>query len=224
MKNIKKIMFVVVCFMAVLVMPKVNAAATEVSTEAELRNALEAGESVVLKNDITITTPSASTNSTTSRTKGAVILANDDITIDGAGFTISTNAVNVLFEVTNGSKTKVSNVTFENITLVNTKQASVSGQSRVIDTRSGKIVLNLNDVIITMGTNAGNNKQALTIGGNTNGEVITVNITDSSIDATTVGYGIITFNPVNMTIRNSEVKGYGALYMRDDVFVTAAVS
>lgn len=218
MKKFRKMMSFVVCFcLAVFITPTfVNAATVEVSTEDELVGALEIGNSVVLKNDITITKSSTSTNTTTSRTKGAVILANDDITVDGAGFRITTSAVNVLFEVNNVTKTKVSNVTFKNITLENTKSASVSGQSRVIDTRSGKITLNLDDVTITMGTKDGNNKQALTIGGNTNGEVITVNIKDSSIDATTVGYGIITFNPVNMNITNSEVKGYSALYMRDD--------
>ena len=82
---------------------------------------------------------------------------------------------------------------------------------RAIDTRSSGITLELNKTNLSV-TKTGN-YQALTIGGNAG--PITIDINDNSvINGGKYGYGIVTFNPVNMTIDDSTVKGYAALYMK----------
>ena len=57
-----------------------------------------------------------------------------------------------------------------------------------------------------------NNNQVFTVGGN--GNNINVTIKNSNLNAGKAGYGIVTFNPVTMTIENSTVNGYGALYAK----------
>ena len=59
------------------------------------------------------------------------------------------------------------------------------------------------------------NQQVLNIGGDATGKGnITVNISNSTLTASNSGYGIMTFNPVVMTITNTEISGYAALYFK----------
>lgn len=83
-----------------------------------------------------------------------------------------------------------------------------NSNGRCIETRAGDLGLTLQGVKLIAANGA---SQPLTIGGS--GTDITVAIEDSTIKAGT-GYGIVTFNPVNMTIDNSKVYGYAALYAK----------
>ena len=94
--------------------------------------------------------------------------------------------------------------TFNNVTLKN-------ANGRAIELRKGGITVNLNNSTVEV---TESNAQALTVGGNGEGGTVTVNISNSTISAPN-GYGIITFNPVNLTLTNtSSSTGYGALYMK----------
>ena len=94
--------------------------------------------------------------------------------------------------------------TFNNVTLKN-------ANGRAIELRKGGITVNLNNSTVEV---TKSNAQALTVGGNGEGGTVTVNISNSTISAPN-GYGIITFNPVNLTLTNASAStGYGALYMK----------
>jgi len=174
----------------------------EVGTYEELRDALESGKSVKLMNNIEIDGNSVAKSS---RSLGVAIIGAGDITVDGNGFTVSDNdkTVRTNFEIyADGGAV---NVTLKNITITN---AYTKG--RALDTRTGDVTVNLvNSKLETIGSN---NTQTLTIGGPTG--PVNVNITNSNIEAKGAGYGIITYNPVNMTIKGSTVTGYAALYMK----------
>ena len=174
----------------------------EVKTYEELRDSLESGKSVKLMNNIEIDGNSVVQGS---RSLGVAIIGTGEIVIDGNGFTVSDNdkTVRTNFEIyADGGAI---NVTLKNITITN---AYTKG--RALDTRTGQITLNV--INSKLETNGSNNTQALTIGGPTG--PVNVNITNSNIEAKDAGYGIITYNPTNMTIKGSNVTGYAALYMK----------
>lgn len=171
--------------------------ATEVSTIDQLKEAAVTGGNFRLTADLTV---------------NEIIVIQKDLTIDGDGHTI-TGTANKTFEVGNNDKSYFpENVTFKNITLTNT--SCVPEQGRSIDTRVGGLTLTLDNAHLSA---TATNAQPLTIGGNAvdRGE-ITVNIQNgSTIDAGASGYSIIIYNPVNMTIKDSTVKGlYSALYFK----------
>ena len=196
MKNLK---FVFLFVMAMFLMPTCVFAAN-VSDEASLKQALTDGEKeinlttdIVLSNDV-------GTHAT--RKVGLEVKGEGTITINGNGHTLS-SPLTVAMEVRANAGKDVK-VVLNDITVV--------GKERAIDTRSAGITLELNKTNLSV-TKYGN-YQALTIGGSAG--PITVDINDNSvIDGGQAGYGIITFNPVNMTINDSTVKGYAALYMKE---------
>lgn len=137
------------------------------------------------------------------------------ITFDGGGFTLTTKDRGIGIGNVNkdlNDKDNI-NVTIKNVTVLNT-----SDGARCIDTR-GKIgSLTLEGVTLnTQGaTTNSDTTQPLTIGGNQS-DAATVNITNSTIqtnDAGTAYYAITTFNPVNMTISNSTLKGWACIYAK----------
>jgi len=125
--------------------------------------------------------------------------------IDGNGHTV-TSSEKKTFEV-------FANATFKNISVLNTYQTTDSDDTtgRCINTRVGNITLNLENVELeSTGTS---NTQTFLIGGT--GEKVTVNIKDSTVRATDSGYAFITFLPVDLTVDNSELSGYSALYFKE---------
>lgn len=179
----------------------------EVTNEAELREALESGKNVVLKNDITISNKTTSTLTTDARDVGIAINGEGNITIDGNGKTISSTAVKSLFEIYATGSSKI-NVTFKNVKL----EAGKSG-GRCVDTRTTNIILNINDSNLT--TFKGAYDQTITIGGSAYETPIEVNINNSNIISKS-HYAIISFNPVKLNINNCEaVAGFSALYMKE---------
>ena len=97
---------------------------------------------------------------------------------------------------------------FENLNLKNT-----APYGRCIDTRTDRIEVNINNCVLT--ANGGGNPQPLTIG-DYKKEGLTVTLSGTTIDAGESGYGITTFVPVTLIIKDkSEITGYGALYFKD---------
>ncbi len=136
---------------------------------------------------------------------------NKSITIDGQGHTVQTK--NRGFGVGNVNNNLSSNidVTFKDITILNPTNGG-----RCIDTR-GKIgVLTLDNVVLSTQGATGQYTQPLTIGGNQS-DIASININNSTIQTNedaTAYYAIITFNPVNMTISNSTIKGWACIYAK----------
>ena len=123
------------------------------------------------------------------------------LVLNGNGFTITTSDAQKTFEV-------YADLTVNDVTIVNNADGG-----RCIDTRVGGIALTVNGCeLITTGTGT----QPLTIGGDAEEEDngIVVSVIESVIKAEKHGYGIITYNPVEMLIQNSSVTGYAALYMK----------
>ncbi len=129
------------------------------------------------------------------------------ITLDGDGHTVTTK--NRGFGVGMNATSKIG-VTFKNVIILNTTSGA-----RCIDTRGNINSLTLDGV--TLNTNgASGTTQPLTIGGN-QADAATINITNSTIqtnDDATAYYAIITFNPVNMTIEGSTIKGWANIYAK----------
>lgn len=127
------------------------------------------------------------------------------ITINGNGNTISSSTVQRMIWIK-------SDVTINDLTVENTKAAG-----RCIETRAGGLTLNLNNVTLNTTATTGGNTQALTVGGNagTKENRVKVNLIGCNINGGTKGYGIITFNPTDLLIKNtSAVCGYGAIYLK----------
>lgn len=104
-------------------------------------------------------------------------------------------------------------VVFKDITI---KNNSASG--RCIDTRGKIASLTLDGVTLSTDGAPSGYTQPLTIGGYQS-DAATVSITNSTIqtnDAGTAYYAIITFNPVNMTISNSTLKGWACIYAKGE--------
>ena len=103
--------------------------------------------------------------------------------------------------------------TFENLELVNEWYSAPYG-GRCIDTRTDKITVNINNCVLT--TTSVQNNQPLTIGGSDKAG-LTVNLSGTTINADVAGYGVITFVPFTLNIKdNSDVAGYAALYFKSD--------
>lgn len=130
------------------------------------------------------------------------------LTIDGDGYTIMVAQRG--FGVGVGASVPI-DVTFQDVTIQNTTG------TRCIDTRGNLNSFTLNGVTLTTaGTTAADYIQPLTIGGNQS-STATVTITNSTIQTSTEGskgYAITTFNPVNMTIDNSTIKGWACIYAK----------
>ena len=130
---------------------------------------------------------------------------NKSITFDGGGYTLTTKQRGIGVGNVNGDVTADIDVTIKNVTVLNASEAA-----RCIDTR-GKIgSLTLEGVTLSTDGAPSGYTQPLTIGGNQS-DVAYVTITNSTIqtnDDATAYYAIITFNPVNMTVTNSTIKGW----------------
>lgn len=130
------------------------------------------------------------------------------LTIEGNGNALTVRGRGIAF---GQYASDMLDVTFRNITIEN----STSG-ARCIDTRGHLNSLTLDKVTLkTDGCTSGYN-QPLTIGGN-QATTATVNITNSTIqtnDDATAYYAIITFNPVNMDISGSTIKGWACIFAK----------
>lgn len=202
MKKRKTILIVITYIvLTIFLIPiSANAATLTANDETTLKNALNnvTDETIVnLSKDIEVTSKIQITG------KGTV-------SINGNGHTVSGNsdATDRIFELrAEDGDSNTLKVTFNNITITNAKKAS-----RGIDTRTDNVVLTLNKTIIK-NIGSGNN-QPLTIGGSDTGAT-TVNIKNSILDSGNVGYGVISFVKTNLTVENSTIQGWTALYFKE---------
>ena len=132
------------------------------------------------------------------------------ITIDGGNHTLTVRGRGLAPGM---NATSNVDVTIKDITIQNSGEGA-----RCVDTRGNLGTLNLTNV--TLKTDGGSGEtQPLTIGGN-QATTATINITNSTIQTNadaTAYYAIITFNPVNMTIDNSTIKGWACIYAKGQV-------
>ena len=138
---------------------------------------------------------------------------NKSFTLDGQGHTVTTKDRGFGVGNVNGDVDSKINVTFKDITIEN-----MASGARCIDTRGMIGSLTLDGVTLKTDGASGGYTQPLTIGGNQS-EIATVNITNSTIqtnEAGTAYYAIITFNPVNMTIEGSTIKGWACIYAKGE--------
>lgn len=127
-----------------------------------------------------------------------VIKIEKKVIIDGQNYTI-TGSANKVFEV-------YANVTIKNATIINT-----AAYGRCVDTRVGAIKVKLDTVALEAN---GVNSQPITIGGNDTKKV-EFTVRRSTVDAGKSGYGIISFVPLTLIIGETDISGYGALYMKE---------
>jgi len=157
---------------------------------ATLQDAIKAaapGDTVELLDDVTLP---------------AMVKIEKEITIDGgsAKHSVTTSAKKA-FEV-------YADATFQNIKIETTYSSSSDG--RCVDTRKAVEITLDNVELVAKGTKS----QPLTIGGSEDGTKVLVK--DSSIDAGSTGYGIIVFVEADITVENSEITGYAAIYFKEN--------
>lgn len=171
---------------------------TEYATLQAAIDAAESGSTIKLLQNVDATGYYSNNTTRMPISKSMTINGNGHtVTVAGRGFGVGMNATSKI------------DVTFKDITIQN----NVSG-GRCIDTRGNIGTLTIFDSKLCTG--GGNYDQTLTIGGNQS-DAATVNITNSTIqtnDAGTAYYAITTFNPVNMTISNSTIKGWACIYAK----------
>ncbi len=119
------------------------------------------------------------------------------ITLDLKGYTVISTAQKA-FEV------------YADVTIQNGRIEAVQ---RCVDTRKA-VTLTLKDITLIADEyhSEYKNPQPLTIGGSEAGTVVT--LSNCQIDAGDKGYGIISFVKTNLTITDTRVSGFGAVYMK----------
>ena len=180
---------------------------TEYATLQEAFNAAQDGETVTLLRNVDATGAMYSGDNRFN------LWVKCGITVDGTenNYTITVKGRGI--GVQGASESNKINVTFKNVTIKNV--GNVNG--RCIDTRGNLNSLTLNNVTLTTEESSYTGYlQPLTIGGDQS-TTTTVNITNSNlitVDNAKKGYAITTFNPVNMTIDESTLKGWACLNIK----------
>lgn len=168
---------------------------------ADLIDALanaEKGSVITLNESVNLTRASSSAASDYS------LWIEQSITLDGQGHTIDTSKFSRGIGIAGLQDARI-DVTLKNVTIVNSADSG-----RCVSTREGVSSLTMEGV--NLQTSGSGNNQTFTVGGSN--EMSTINIRNSSLSAGAAGYAVITFNPVQMTIDNSKLSGYAALYMK----------
>lgn len=162
-------------------------------------DAAEDGDTVLLLKDVTVDEKYSS---------GASLEIRKALTIDGQDHTITCAKTYGIRIFGVGEDAETMRVILKDITVSN-----ANGAGRAVETRGGNTELVLDNA--TLITTGGGNTQVLTIGGSrANATNVTIK-NGSKLIASAAGYGVITFNPVNLTIDDSEISGYAALYFKD---------
>ena len=134
------------------------------------------------------------------------------IKIDGQDHTLSASSVQQPFQVVGGAdvaadvEVRISDLTME----------STVAQANLLSVAGGNFSLVLDTVTLDT-TGAGSNDRALSIGWNsTEPGTVGIEMTDCTLQASASGYAVMTYNPVELSIENSALSGYAALYMYND--------
>lgn len=134
------------------------------------------------------------------------------IKIDGQDHTLSASSVQQPFQIVGGAdvaddvEVRISDLTME----------STVAQANLLSVAGGNFSLVLDTVTLDT-TGAGSNDRALSLGWNsTEPGTVGIELTDCTLQASASGYAIMTYNPVELSIENSALSGYAALYMYND--------
>ena len=183
--------------------PEAAIGSTGYATLKDAIDAAQAGDTVTLMKDVDMRAYFSATSTRFPISRSITIDGQDHtITVGGRGFGVGMNATSNI------------DVTFKDVTVANS-----GSDARCIDTRGNLNSLTLDHV--TLDTNgASGTTQPLTIGGNQSSTATVVIKNGSKIqtnDDGTAYYAIITFNPVNMTITDSTIKGWACIYAKGKV-------
>lgn len=134
------------------------------------------------------------------------------IKIDGQDHTLSASSVQQPLQIVGGAdvaddvEVRISDLTME----------STVAQANLLSVAGGNFSLVLDTVTLDT-TGASSNDRALSIGWNsTEPGTVGIEMTDCTLQASASGYAIMTYNPVELSIENSALTGYAALYMYND--------
>ena len=173
------------------------------------------GSTIKLLQSITVDT--AATGHPQGYTKIGLYISQKSLTIEGNGKTIRSSAVSCLFHII-GDYNADANVDIGMITVTLRDLTLVSSGSsyRPLETSGGNITLNLENVMLDNTGTTVANSGTLSAGGNStcgsSALPVNVNISGSTLTAMETGYAFVAFNPVTLTIKDSELSGYGALW------------
>ena len=164
-----------------------------VTTEEELRKAIEQGGDVVLANDITLTR--------------MIEIGKDKqdypgLNLDLAGHAISSE-VKKVFEIHTTEKVVIRSSADKKGTITTS-----SGDGRCVDAR---VAANVELSNLTLSVTGGGNTQVVNIGGAVNGANLVIN--NCTISAGDAGYAVMAFRKSTINISGSDLSGFAALYM-----------
>lgn len=127
------------------------------------------------------------------------------LTLNGNGHTL-TVAGRGIYLYGGNDYAHMADIAIKNMTIVNPD----NGQ-RAVSARDGYKRLSFADV--NMQTTRSGNTQVFTVGGNTP-QNTEISFAGCTLTASEAGYGIVTFNPVNLTISDTQISGFAAIYMK----------
>ncbi len=120
----------------------------------------------------------------------------------------------ITLDLNNSTVTSTAKKVFEVYADVTIKNGTIEGANRCVDTRKAvKLTLDTVALVADKYSSQYGNQQPLTIGGSENGTAVTMN--NVTINAGTQGYAIISFVKTELTVNNSDVSGYIALYVKE---------
>lgn len=133
------------------------------------------------------------------------LLIDKSVTLNGQGHTLEV-ASNGIYIAGSADAASAYGITLKNLTVVN---SSAQGCDVLLSDGYKKLVFDDVDMSAT-GTGT---TQVLTVGGNTP-DATDISLNACSLSASSEGYGIIAFNPVNLNINDASISGYGCIYLK----------
>ena len=154
----------------------------------------------------------------------AVLDITKSITIDGMGHTFSgygkrTNSAYPSFAINSSSTANETEVVFKNLTIVNPCKVAAYA-CRPIETRGHVKSITLENVTITAPNGDDSNAQIITIGGDDSGwcsdsKKTQINMSNTTINAGTSSYCIVSFNPYVLNATNCSFNGWCVSNLRE---------
>ena len=172
---------------------------TEYATLQAAVDAAESGATITLLKDFTLTTKTSDVHS---------VVINKSLTIDGGGYTITSPTDRRPLAVSG----KGNDITIKNLTVVNMYQTACLN---FLD----ELTCTLDNVTLDNSSAGGSYNQPITINSTIVGTgKVTLNITNGSVVKTNddgkAHYAIIVWHPADITITNSTIKGWAAVYVK----------
>lgn len=163
------------------------------------------GDTIRLLTNITLDTPVSVDNNA-----AYALAVHRSITIDGTADNGGVHTITV--STARGIGVKGADGAPADVTFQNLKIQQTTGRS-CIETRGNLGSLTLENVTLDTSAVKSGNSQALTIGGRQESKAKVV-LSNSTITAGKTGYGVITFNPVDLKITGTVLTGWAPLYFK----------